>query len=189
MIFGQINAPATLPIYVLMHLVNSKFLGRLYCTLPARQFFLMLHNEAFFLNLRNVTQRAGKPHSHHKAYCYMMYICVTACFVLEFSCCVSCSPAVYPALHPSLPASKWELGLTDKLQIQCGPECTPRDNLSHGTLLLKGTKTNCLSMLMPKVYGFLWCLCYIFVQFLPYSRRTVWNIRQEAVWGHDFPVT
>ena len=26
-VFGQINAPATLPIYVLIHLMNSKFLG------------------------------------------------------------------------------------------------------------------------------------------------------------------
>jgi len=73
--------------------------------------------------------------------------------------------------------------LTDELQIQCGPECTHaiRDNLSQDTLLLKGTKTNCLSMLMPKVYHFLWCLCYILVQFPPYSRWTVWNIRQEAM--------
>jgi len=29
MFFGHINAPATLPIYVHMHLMNSKFLGRL----------------------------------------------------------------------------------------------------------------------------------------------------------------
>jgi len=30
-----------------------------------------------------------------------------------------------------------------------------RDNWSQDTLLLKGTKTNCPYMLMPKVYGFL----------------------------------
>jgi len=30
MFFGQINAPATLPIYILMQLMNNKFLGRLY---------------------------------------------------------------------------------------------------------------------------------------------------------------
>jgi len=30
MFIGQINALATLPIYVLMHLINSKFLGRSY---------------------------------------------------------------------------------------------------------------------------------------------------------------
>ena len=51
MFFGHINAPATLPIYVLIHLVNSKFLGWLYHTLPARQFFFTLYNEAFLLNL------------------------------------------------------------------------------------------------------------------------------------------
>ena len=55
MFFGQMNAPATLPIYVLMHLVNSKFLSRLYCTLRAVAFFFMLYNEAFILLLRNVT--------------------------------------------------------------------------------------------------------------------------------------
>jgi len=38
MFFGQINAPATLHIYVLTHLVNSKFLGRLY-TSSRRLFF------------------------------------------------------------------------------------------------------------------------------------------------------
>jgi len=55
MFFGKINAPATLPIYVIMHLVNSKFLGWLY-TSSRRLFFLMLYNKAFLLLLRNVTQ-------------------------------------------------------------------------------------------------------------------------------------
>ena len=31
---------------------------------------------------------------------------------------------------------------------------------------------------MPKVYGFLWWLCYILVQFPPYSRVQDWNISQ-----------
>ena len=31
---------------------------------------------------------------------------------------------------------------------------------------------------MPKVYGFLWCLCYILVQFPPYSRLQDWNVSQ-----------
>ena len=96
MFFGQINAPATLPIYVLMHLLNSKFLGRLYCTLPLVAFLFMLHNKAFLLNEerdRNLEENSiVKPHSHRKAYCYMIYICVTACFVLEFSWCVSHFP-------------------------------------------------------------------------------------------------
>jgi len=99
MFFGQINAPATLPIYVLMHLVNSKFLGRLYCTLPPVSFFFMLFNEAFLLNeerdCRLEENSIVKHHSHRKAYCYMMYVCVMACFILEFSCCVSRSPPLH----------------------------------------------------------------------------------------------
>ena len=54
MFFGQINAPATLLIYVLKYLMNSKFLGRLHRALRARLFFLMLYNEGFLLNLKNV---------------------------------------------------------------------------------------------------------------------------------------
>jgi len=195
MFFDQINTPANLPIYIFMHLVNRKLLGRLYHTLRARLFFL-LYNKAFLLNLRNVTQLDERQVTlwsliHTAKHIVTWCICVTACFELEFSCCVSCYTAVYPALHPSSPACKWELGLTDELQIQCGPKCTHAicDNLSQGTLLLKGTKTNSPSMLMPKAYHFLWFLCYILVQFPPYSRRTVWNIRQEAVWGHVFPIT
>ena len=42
-----------------------------------------------FLMLYNEENSIVKPHSHRNAYCYMMYICVTSCFVLEFSCCVS----------------------------------------------------------------------------------------------------
>ena len=31
---------------------------------------------------------------------------------------------------------------------------------------------------MPNVYGFLWCLCYILVQFPLYSRVQDWNVSQ-----------
>ena len=76
MFFGQINASATLPIYVLMHLINSKFLRTLYTS--SRRLFFMLYNETFLLLLRNVTQNRPaenntvKPHSHRKAYCYLL---------------------------------------------------------------------------------------------------------------------
>jgi len=43
MFFGQINAPVTLPIYVHMHLMNRKFLGRLYNS-PCRLFVCMQFN-------------------------------------------------------------------------------------------------------------------------------------------------
>ena len=102
MFFDQINAPATLRIYVLMHLVNSKFLGRLYRALRARLFFFYAIQQSLsFEEERHSGREASnivKPHSHHKAYCYMMYMCVTACFILEFSCCVSCSPSLYAGL-------------------------------------------------------------------------------------------
>jgi len=49
-----------------------------------------------------------------------------------------------------------ERGLTDKLQMQWSQNTDViRDNLLQDALLLKGTKTNCPYMLMPKVYGFL----------------------------------
>ena len=186
MFFGQINAPATLPIYVLMHFVNSKFLGRLYCTLPAITCFLnaIQRSLSFASEDRPEENNIVRPHWHRKA--YWMYICVTACFVLEFSCCVSRSPPFSPASNENL-----RMWVDRQTQMQCGSECTYaiRNNLSQGTLLLKGTKTYCPYMQMSKVYGFLWCLCYILVQFPRYSRRTVWNIRQEAVWGHVFPIT
>jgi len=59
MFFGQINAPATLPIYVLTHLVNNKFLSRLHGTLePITCFVFMLYNEAFvFLLIINMPQK------------------------------------------------------------------------------------------------------------------------------------
>jgi len=47
MFFGQINARATLPIYVFMHLVNSKFLGSLYCTLPDVACFFYAIQQSF----------------------------------------------------------------------------------------------------------------------------------------------
>ena len=110
MFFGQINTPATLPIYVLMHLVNRKFLGRLYCTLPAvAYFFYPIQWSLSFASEEHDTHQPKennivKPHSHRKAYCDMMYICVMACFILEFSCCISCSP---PLIWNGLGQQKW----------------------------------------------------------------------------------
>ena len=101
-----------------------------------------------------------------------MCICITACFVLEFSRCVSHSATLSPN------------GMTS-----CGDRCETVvvwnqntdaicDYRPQNTLLLKGARTNCLYMLMPKVCGFLWCLCYILVQFPLYSRVQDWNMRQ-----------
>jgi len=97
MFFGQINAPATLPICVLMHLVNNKFLSRLYRTLePVACYFNAIQRSlSFSSDHKHATEMAGrrhstvKPHSRCHALCYIKYICVMACFVLEFSSCVS----------------------------------------------------------------------------------------------------
>jgi len=40
--------------------MNSKFLGRLYCILPAVACFFMLYNEAFLLLIKNVTHTGQK---------------------------------------------------------------------------------------------------------------------------------
>ena len=50
MFYGQINAPATLPIYVLMHLVNSKFLRRLLYTSSRRLFFFNAIQRSLFFD-------------------------------------------------------------------------------------------------------------------------------------------
>ena len=113
-----------------------------------------------------------KPHSRRHALCYIKYICVRACFVLEFSCCVS----------RSRPLARNDIlcVLRDTLQLRCWNQNTDaiRDYRSQDTLLLKRARINCPYMLMPKVYGFLWCLCYILVQFPPYSRGQDWNVSQ-----------
>ena len=186
MFFGQINVPASLPIHVLIHLVNSKFLGWLYLPLPARQFFYV-YNVACFQSLELLRGRRGKEHSEasftHKAYSYMMYICVTACFLFEFSCCVS-------SLH-SLQACKWERGLRDKLQINCGRECTHaiRKKMSQATLLLKGTKTNCPSMLMLKGYHFFCCLLHLSLFPALFQTDLFEILNRKPCEGTFFPIT
>jgi len=49
------NAPASLTIYVLIHLVNSNFLGLLYSTVQSPATFFMRHKVACLLKLWNVS--------------------------------------------------------------------------------------------------------------------------------------
>jgi len=118
MFFGQINAPGTLPIYVLIHLLNSKFLGWPYRTLPACQFFLHYTTlPLFWICWTSKGEREARnipnPLSHGKEYCYMMYICVTACYILEFS-------SVYPALPcPTLRPSSLSVNESLVWQTKC----------------------------------------------------------------------
>jgi len=61
MFLVQINAPGTLPIYILMHLVNSKFLGRLYSTLPAVAcFFNAIQRSLSFASEERDTEPASR---------------------------------------------------------------------------------------------------------------------------------
>ena len=119
-VFGQINIPANLPIYVLMHLVNSKFLGRLYHKLPAVTCLFNAIQQSLLL-LRNVTHsrpeenNTVKPHSHRKALLHDVYMCNALLRVRIFLLCI---PLSTPFRRPVM--RTWERGLTDKLQKQLG---------------------------------------------------------------------
>jgi hypothetical protein len=51
---------------------------------------------------------------------------------------------------------------------------------SQDILLLKGTKYHLSLYDKMQMLNFLKCQCYISVQFPPYSRRMVWNLRQTG---------
>jgi len=80
MFFGQVNAQTTLPIYVHMRLMNSKFLGRLYTSRVAC-LFLCSTTAAFLLLLRNVRRLASR-----KFYCEASFTLPTVLLLEVYMC-------------------------------------------------------------------------------------------------------
>ena len=153
-----------------MRLMNSKFLGRLYTSRVAC-LFLCNTTAAFLLLLRKVRQSASR-----KLYCeasftppslllHEVFTCDGLLRIRIFLLCILLSTPFRRPVNENL--RTW-VGRQTADAVWSQNTDAIRDNWSQDTLLLKGTKTNCLYMLMSKVYGF---LCYIFVQFPPYSRR------------------
>ena len=134
--------------------MNSKFLATLFRCRRRLFFSYAYTTEAFIFLLRimlliwPVIHSTVKPHSLPHTCCYRMYICVTACFVLEFSCCVSRSAPLSPNGMTSC-GDRYETVAVWSQNTDAICDYRPQD-----TLLLKGARTNCLYMLMPKVYGF-----------------------------------
>jgi len=90
MVYSQIHAPATLPNYVHMHLMNSKFLASLYS--PKPRLFLCKATDTFRFVLKGLlfTQYTFQYEASFTLQSIAVpgITFVTACFVLEFSGCV-----------------------------------------------------------------------------------------------------
>jgi hypothetical protein len=164
MFFGQINAPATLSIYVRIHHMNSKFLGRLY-TSPCRLFVFMQYN----WRLSSPTEmwdRVGQQKITLWSLIHTAKLTVRWSIYVWRRVSYSNFLAVYPTRQPGI--RTWaDRQAADAVWSQNTDAIY--DYRSQDTLLINGTRTNCPYMLMPKVYGFLLWLCYILVQFPPYS--------------------
>ena len=99
MFCGQNHAPATVPIFVHITLMNNKFLASLFYSKP-RTFFLCQATDAFHFFLKKLAtlfvdyfdysfKREASFTLPSVAVTWSIF--VTACFELEFSCCVSSS--------------------------------------------------------------------------------------------------
>jgi len=134
MFFVQINASATLPTYLLIHLVNSNFLGWLYITVPSPPPLFVLCDTMwpFFWNCVTSVDCVLRSLIHTaKQSLTWCIIFVTARSCRNF---LTVYPASYP-LFPSAGVWKKELLLTDDIQR---PRMNTRDKVSHTALLLKG---------------------------------------------------
>ena len=117
-----------------MHLVNSKFLGWLYRTLPACQsfFYAIQRSLSFEMGER---QHCEASFTSQSILLHDVYMCYGLLRIRIFLLCIQLStPFCRPVMRT------WERGLTDKLQMQWSQHTDAiRDNLSQDTLLLKGT--------------------------------------------------
>jgi len=107
MLFGQINAPAALPIYAHMHLMNSKFLGRLYTSRCCLFFFNAIQLKAFF-SFWETWDRVSQQKIPLRSLIHTAKLTVIWSICLWWLALYSNFLAVYPALHTSCQIMGWQ---------------------------------------------------------------------------------